>query len=101
MDEVLRAKDEKLGHTLLEEIEGLFVQLTFIYQLIGFVKQHNDNFGYYNWRNPQQARQILNEGMQIIASNPTVERLHPIVRRIFDLLPDDQRPSGDDSVLVG
>ena len=101
LDEVLRAKDEKLGHTLLEEIEGLFVQLTFIYQLIGFVKQHNDNFGYYNWRNPQQARQILNEGMQIIASNPTVERLHPIVRRIFDLLPDDQRPSGDDSVLVG
>ena len=101
LDEVLRAKDEKLGHTLLEEIEGLFVQLTLIYQLIGFVKQHNDNFGYYNWRNPQQARQILNEGMQIIASNPTVERLHPIVRRIFDLLPDNQRPSGDDSVLVG
>lgn len=101
LDEVLRAKDEKLGHTLLEEIEGLFVQLTLIYQLIGFVKQHNDNFGYYNWRNPQQARQILNEGMQIIASNPTVERLHPIIRRIFDLLPDDQRPSGDDSVLVG
>lgn len=96
LDEVLRAKDEKLGHTLLEEIEGLFVQLTLIYQLIGFVKQHNDNFGYYNWRNPQQARQILNEGMQIIASNPTVERLHPIIRRIFDLLPDDQRPSGDD-----
>lgn len=101
LDEVLRAKDEKLGHTLLEEIESLFVQLTFIYQLIGFVKQHNNNFGYYNWRNPQQARQILNEGMQIIASNPTVERLHPIVRRIFDLLPDNQRPSGDDSVLVG
>lgn len=101
LDEVLRAKDEKLGHTLLEEIEGLFVQLTLIYQLIGFVKQHNDNFGHYNWHNPQQARQILNEGMQIIASNPTVERLHPIVRRIFDLLPDEQRPSGDDSVLVG
>lgn len=101
LDEVLRAKDEKLGHTLLEEIEGLFVQLTFIYQLINVVQQHNNNFGHYNWRNPQQARQILNEGMQIIASNPTVERLHPIVRRIFDLLPDDQRPSGDDSVLVG
>jgi heat shock protein hsp70 len=101
LDEVLRAKDEKLGHTLLEEIEGLFVQLTYIYQLIGVVQHHNDNFGHYNWRNPQQARQILNEGMQIIASNPTVERLYPIVKRIFDLLPDDQRPSGDDSVLVG
>ncbi len=101
LDEVLRAKDEKLGHTLLEEIERLFVQLTFIYQLINVVQQHNNNFGYYNWRNPQQARQILNEGMQIIASNPTVERLHPIVRRIFDLLPDNQRPSSDDSVLVG
>ncbi len=101
LDEVLRAKDEKLGHTLLEEIERLFIQLTYIYQLINVVQQHNNNFGYYNWRNPQQARQILNEGMQIIASNPTVERLHPIVRRIFDLLPDNQRPSGDDSVLVG
>ena len=101
LDEVLRAKDEKLGRTLLEEIESLFIQLTFIYQLIGVVKRHNDNFEHYNWRNPQQARQILNEGMQIIASNPTVEHLHPIVKRIFDLLPDEQRPSGDDSVLVG
>ena len=101
LDEVLRAKDEKLGHTLLEEIERLFIQLTYIYQLINVIQQHNNNFGYYNWRNPQQARQILNEGMQIIASNPTVERLHPIVRRIFDLLPDNQRPSSDDSVLVG
>jgi len=101
LDEVLRAKDEKLGRTLLEEIEGLFIQLTLIYQLIGFVKQHNDNFGYYNWRNSQQARQLLNEAQQIIVSNPTVERLHPIVVELIHLLPDEQRPSGDDSVLVG
>lgn len=101
LEEILRSKDEKLGAALLEEIESLFVQLTFIYQLIGFIQQHNRNFGVYRWKDSHRARQLLNQGMQIIADNPTKEDLHPIVIELIGLLPNDEKPSGDDSVLLG
>ncbi|MDO5857758.1 Hsp70 family protein [Myroides odoratimimus] len=101
LDEIIRAKDVKLGNVLLEEINSFFVQLTFIYQLIGFVRHHNDNFGSYNWKDSSRARTLLNKGLQIIGENPDVDELHPVVISLIDLLPNDERPSGDDSVLIG
>ena len=101
LDEIIRTKDVKLGNVLLEEINGFFVQLTFIYQLIGFIRHHNDNFGSFNWIDSNRARRLLNKGLQIIGENPTVDELHPVVISLIDLLPNDERPSGDDSVLVG
>lgn len=102
LEEVVRAKDVKLGNVLLEEINGLFVQLTLIHQLIGFVRHHNENFGSYDWKDSSKARALLNKGLQMISENPTKEELHPIVISLIGLLPNDERPSGgDDSVLVG
>ena len=65
------------------------------------MRHHNENFGSYNWKDSHRARQLLNEGLQQIGRNPTTEDLHPIVIALIDLLPNDERPSGDDSVLVG
>lgn len=101
LEEVIRVKDVKLGNVLLEEINSFFVQLTFIYQLIGFIRHHNQNFGSYRWRDPNKARTLLNQGLQKIGESPDVDELHPIVVSLIDLLPADERPSGDDSVLVG
>jgi molecular chaperone DnaK len=101
LEEVIRVQDVKLGNALLDEINKIFVQITMIYQLIGFIRHHNDNFGSYNWSDSHRARQLLNNGIQIIGSNPTVDELHPIVVSLINLLPKDERPSGDDSVLVG
>jgi molecular chaperone DnaK len=101
LDEVIRTKDVKIGNALLEEIEGFYIQLTFIYQLIGFVRQHNNNFGSYNWKDKGRARTLLNKGLQIIGENPDVGELHPIEISLIDLLPIEERPSGDNSVLVG
>ena len=101
LDEVIRAKDVKLGNVLLEEMTQFFVQLTFIYQLIGFIRSHNDNFGSFHWKDSGRARTLLNKGVQIIGENPTVDDLHPVVISLIDLLPNEERPSGDDSVLVG
>ncbi len=105
LEEVLNNPNEtekiKLGKHLLDEINSVFVQLTLIYQLIGMVRNYNSNFGNYNWINSQRARSVINEGLQIIGDQPTVEDLQPIVRQIFDLLEEKERPSGDDTVLVG
>src|SRR5690606_14685431 len=89
LDKEIKSQDVKLGKALSEEMESLFFRLTLIYQLIGFIRQHNQNFGMYNWRDSHRARQLLNAGLQKIGENPNVEELHPIVRELIELLPPD------------
>jgi molecular chaperone DnaK len=101
LEEVLKKQDIKLGKTLVEEINSVFFQMTFVYQLINFIRQHNQNFGSYHWKDSNRARQLLNEGLQQVGENPNTEDLHPIVIDLINLLPNEEKPSGDDSVLVG
>lgn len=101
LEEVIKAKDVKLGNVLLQEIDSYFIHLTFIYQLINFVRQYNENFGSYNWKDSGRARTLLNKGLQIIGENPDVDDLNPVVMSLIDLLPKDEKPSSDDTVLVG
>lgn len=101
LEEVLKSQDIKLGKALAEEIHSVFFQMTLVYQLINFIRQHNQHFGSYHWKDSNRARQLLNEGLQQIGENPNTDDLHPIVVDLINLLPNDERPSGDDSVLVG
>lgn len=101
LEEVIQTKDVKLGNVLLEEISSFYFQLTFIYQLIGFVRRHNTNFNSYKWHDKGKARLLLNKALPMIGENPDVDELHPVVISLIDLLPDDEKPSGDNSVLVG
>lgn len=99
LEEVLKSKDPKLGVALLVEINSIFVQITLVYQLINFVRGHNQRFDSYNWKDTNRARQLINDGLQQIGDNPNVEDLHPIVIDLINLLPNDEKPSGDDKVL--
>ncbi|MCT4035281.1 heat-shock protein Hsp70 [Elizabethkingia anophelis] len=101
LEEVLKSQDIKLGKALAEEIHSVFFQMTLVYQLINFIRQHNQHFGSYHWKDSNRARQLVNEGLQQIGENPNTDDLHPIVVDLINLLPNDERPSGDDSVLVG
>jgi molecular chaperone DnaK len=101
LEEVLKKQDIKLGKALVEEINSVFFQMTLVYQLINFIRIHNQNFGSYHWKDSNRARQLLNEGLQQIGENPNTEDLHPIVIDLINLLPNEEKPSGDDSVLVG
>lgn len=101
LEEVLKSQDIKLGKALVEEIHSVFFQLTLVYQLINFIRRHNQNFDSYHWKDSNRARQLLNEGLQQIGENPTTDDLHPIVINLINLLPNEEKPSGDDSVLVG
>jgi molecular chaperone DnaK len=101
LEEVIRGKDVKLGSTLLEEINMFFFKLTEIYQFIGMVRDFNDNFGDYTWSDSKRARQLVNKGISMISENPDKEELRQILISLYDILPNDERPSGDDSVLIG
>jgi molecular chaperone DnaK len=101
LEEVIKTKDIKLGNVLLEEISSFFVQLTLIYQLINFIRVHNEHFGSYQWKDVNRARTLLNQGLQQIGENPTVDDLHPLVIQIINILEEESRPSDDEGILVG
>jgi molecular chaperone DnaK len=92
LEEVLRIKDVKLGNIILDEINRLYIQLTLIYQLIGFINHYNQNFHSYNWKDSNKARVLLNQGLQKINENPEANQLHPIVISLIDLLPLGEKP---------
>lgn len=91
VDAVIRQKDIRSGQETLEQIQTVFFRLTMLYQLIGLLHYYDENFGSLSWRNPSRARQLLNQGLNIVNDNPTEQRLAPIIRALFDLLPDDEK----------
>lgn len=93
-DMVIRKKDVQVGRQLLADINSLFVSVTLIYQLIGFVQHHSQNFGQYAWKDANRARQLLNQGMEMVNNNPVVDTLHPLVCAVIDLMdmPENEKP---------
>ncbi len=86
-DQVIRSKDVKMGHEVLDQINSIFMHLTMLYQCMGFIQHYNDQFGSVRWTDSSRARQLLNRGLEAINNNPTVDTLHPIVCGLIDLMP--------------
>ena len=57
---------------------------------MGLIRDCNNNFGHYRWKDATRARQLVNQGMSIISTNPTVEQLQPIAAQLIELMPDDE-----------
>ena len=91
VDQVIRKKDVEIGYQILENIKQLFVNVTYIYQLIGFVRHHKANFNQYRWTDPARSLQLLNQAQVMINNNPSEEKLRQIVIQIIDLLPADKK----------
>ena len=89
-DQVIRSKNVIMGREVLEQIKSLFFQLTMIYQCMGLIRHCNNNFGSFRWTDANRARQLVNQGMAIMANQPTVEQLQPIAAQIIGLMPDDE-----------
>lgn len=90
-DEAIRQKDVQYGRKVLGDIRHVFVQVTMIYQLISFVRHHHQTFNTHNWNDPGRARALLNQAMTMAQSDPSVEKLHPLVCDIIALLPDGDK----------
>ncbi len=93
-DMAIRKRDVQMGRQVLDEINSLFIGVTLIYQLVGFVRHHNQNFNQYKWKDASRARQLLNQGSEIINTNPIIDTLHPIVCSVIDLMdvPESKKP---------
>lgn len=91
-DEIIRSKDPSLGKDVLEEINTLFMMITLIYQLINSIRRWNEHFDMINWKNRDRVRQLVNQGLSIIATNPTEESLLPICIEVENNYPDEMCP---------
>lgn len=87
-DDVIRSKDVDLGKDIIKEIEDAFVHVTLIYQLIGSIRRWDERFSIIEWKNPTRVRQLVNQGLQIISTNPNKESLLTICIECQNNLPD-------------
>lgn len=94
-DQVIRTKNVGMGHEILEQINALFVHLTMVYQCMGLIRSCHERFETIRWKDSSRARQLLNCGLEEINNQPTVEKLHPIVCGLIDLMPDDEAANID------
>lgn len=86
VDIAIRSKDVRQGRAVLDDINSLFVAVTLIYQLMGFIDYHLHNFVSIQWKDANRARQLLQQGKEIANSNPSEGALHHIVRSVIDLM---------------
>lgn len=95
VDMAIRSKDVRQGRAALDEINSLFMIVTLIYQLMGFIDWHMKNFNSVQWKDANRARQLLQQGKEIAATNPSENALHPIVRSVIGLIIDEPEEGGN------
>ena len=101
LSEIIKEKNVKVAQEIIDNMrqldfalidQGMGVQME-----IGLLKNFNDDFNTFDWRDRNSARMILDRGLQMAAQNPSKESLRQIVLELYNLLPGPQKPINDDS----
>ena len=88
-DEVIRSKDVKMGRELVEQVSSLFFELSRLPHYMVWINDWNNRFNSIPWKYRIRARQLLNNAIEEINNQPTVDGLHPFIVGLVDLLPSD------------
>lgn len=104
--EVIKGKNVKVAREMASEIRSLRFTIIDIglgadFE-IGLLHNFHKDFGIHDWKDEQEARRLIDQGLQMAQNNPSKERLRPILQRLYKLLPDwDEKASfKDDTVLT-
>lgn len=87
--QVKQKRDVKTAKKILDDMRNLYFKLTLVFQLMYMIEDLDRKFSTTAWRDPTIARRLLNQGLSICRTNPTVEDLMPICKELFDLLPSE------------
>lgn len=104
--QIIRDKNVKVAKELIDLMRGL--SFTIVDQALGaqmeimMLKQFNNEFDMHDWSDRNKAKMLISQGLQIAATNPSKQRLRPIVIELYKLLPGIDKPifAGDDRVLT-
>lgn len=95
VDAALRSHNEREVREVTEEVRALlFGRVAIQGVLVGFIMHYDSNFGRIAWRDRNQARQLINQGMSMISDDTDWEALRQVCIYIQNLLPEDEKDKG-------
>jgi len=101
IEQIIKGKDTRAAKELTDEIEGMRIELK--NEVTGGdidkmrLLYHDREFGNLQWKDKNKARQLVNQGLQLIADGK-INQLRPLLRQIWALRID---PSDDDGTTLG
>ncbi len=102
--EVIKEKNVKIANQMIDDMRALGFAL--VDQGLGakleimLLQGFNEDFDTHDWSDRNKARMLINQGLQIAASNPSKQRLRPIVVELYALLPNVDKPIFEDDTTV-
>jgi molecular chaperone DnaK len=93
IEQIIKDKDSKAAKELKEDIRSLDIEirneLTEGEVDINRLKYHDKEFQNLKWKDKNKARQLINQGLQLIADGKS-KSLRPVLRQIWDLRIDPE-----------
>ncbi len=99
VDTAIKKKDVAMAKELLDVMHALNFQLARIEYFQAWIAGWYRDFNITAWKNPSQARQLVNRGVQLIAQDASADELEPIIGQLINLLPDNEIPAGASGLL--
>ena len=91
-NEAISRKDVKMAKEAYDQLDAFDYKIAQIEYFVSWIYSWNRRFDTIRWNDVSRARQLVNQALGIINDNPTVDRLHPYVRQLIDLLPQTEVP---------
>jgi molecular chaperone DnaK len=98
VEHIIQEKNTKEAKHLINEMGALNYSLRNAVTDGGvdvqFLKYVDEDFDTYHWKDRNKARQLINQGLQQATAGNT-SAVSPILRQVYALMPEDERPGGD------
>ncbi len=95
IEQVIKDKNTKKAKHLISEIGSLDFNLrnavTGNAIDVQFLKHIDNDFNSYHWKDRNKARQLCNQGLQLVTAGNTTA-IRPILVQLVALMPDDEKP---------
>ncbi|GHT65000.1 hypothetical protein AGMMS50239_23800 [Bacteroidia bacterium] len=95
VEHVIKEKNRGAAKELISEISSLDFNLrnavTGNAMDIKFLQHFNNDFNSFHWKNATKARQLINQGLQMVANGNN--NIRPVLVEIVQLIPRDELPT--------
>lgn len=95
IEHIIKGKNIKEAKQLTQEIGHLDFELrnavTGNAMDVQWLNHLNNDFNSFHWRDATKARQLLNQGLQMVTAGKT-SGIRSILVQVFSLMPDDEKP---------